>query len=274
MPRSNCPPGNLGPMSSRPYRGKIHNLLTAPLGSNSSALAAISTPAAASASTFGEAGKLERKEKEEYVSPTSATATSSSLTLGGSEVPEAAKSYNLARSRTNSNLAAESAARKLVDRAQVPVEFPPQEAKPPTIWAQSARVQVQTYQNLHNHRVERKLYAIVEDHLIDRNTLLGRFIYRGVYLKDYKTISYGQKIPFLQGRSFQGRVLPFLLSTDLPGALSAPRGEELADVPSEEELVNGPSEEELDDALSEDELMDIPAEEELELVDWTSAPDL
>ncbi|KAJ8440229.1 hypothetical protein Cgig2_023994 [Carnegiea gigantea] len=74
-------------------------------------------------------GKLEKEEKEDYIPPTSATATSSLVTLGGSEVPKAAKSYDLAKSRTNSNLAAdsESAARKLVERTRVPVTVSPME---------------------------------------------------------------------------------------------------------------------------------------------------
>ena len=66
-------------------------------------------------------------------------------------------------------------------------------------------VKLKLIQNLHNHRVERKPYAIVKGHLIDHNTLLGWFIYRGICLTDYKTISRGKKIFFLQGRSFQGR---------------------------------------------------------------------
>ncbi|KAJ8427674.1 LOW QUALITY PROTEIN: hypothetical protein Cgig2_016767 [Carnegiea gigantea] len=63
-----------------------------------------------------ETDKLEREEKE-YISHTSAMTTRSSVTLGGSEVLEAAKSYNLARSRTNSSLAAKSVAMKPIDRA-------------------------------------------------------------------------------------------------------------------------------------------------------------
>jgi len=60
-------------------------------------------------------------------------------------------------------------------------------------------------------------------------------------------------------------VLPFLFSTDLLGALGAPRDKELADHLSKEELVNG---------SSEDELADVPTKEELELVDKTLAPGL
>ncbi|KAJ8420582.1 LOW QUALITY PROTEIN: hypothetical protein Cgig2_010237 [Carnegiea gigantea] len=63
--------------------------------------------------------KPEREEKE-YVPYTSATTTSSSVTLGGSEVPEATKSYDLARSRTNSSLAAESTAKKLIGCVRKP----------------------------------------------------------------------------------------------------------------------------------------------------------
>ncbi|KAJ8430536.1 hypothetical protein Cgig2_012320 [Carnegiea gigantea] len=61
---------------------------------------------------------------EEYVPPTSATATSSSVTLGGSEVPEAAKSHDLARSQTSSNLAADSATKKFVECARPILRLP------------------------------------------------------------------------------------------------------------------------------------------------------
>ncbi|KAJ8444841.1 hypothetical protein Cgig2_008898 [Carnegiea gigantea] len=57
-----------------------------------------------------------RGRKEEDALPTSATTTFSSVTSKGSEVPEMAKSNDLVRSRTSSNLAAELAARKFVGR--------------------------------------------------------------------------------------------------------------------------------------------------------------
>ncbi|KAJ8440066.1 hypothetical protein Cgig2_025545 [Carnegiea gigantea] len=47
----------------------------------------------------------------------------------GSKVPEAAKSHDLAKSQTNSNLAAESATRKFVERAQVPAGVFPTDGK-------------------------------------------------------------------------------------------------------------------------------------------------
>ncbi|KAJ8434600.1 hypothetical protein Cgig2_025026 [Carnegiea gigantea] len=73
--------------------------------------------------------KLEKDKKEEYVPLTSATTTSSSVTSGGYEVPEAAKSHDLSRSRTNSNLAAESSAKKLVERARVLMGVSPHEKR-------------------------------------------------------------------------------------------------------------------------------------------------
>ncbi|KAJ8436126.1 LOW QUALITY PROTEIN: hypothetical protein Cgig2_001153 [Carnegiea gigantea] len=76
-----------------------------------------------------ENGKLEKEEKKENVPPTSATVTSSSVTLGGSEFPEASKSHDLARSRTSSNLAAESAAQKLVEHTRVHVGVSPTDSE-------------------------------------------------------------------------------------------------------------------------------------------------
>ncbi|KAJ8431038.1 LOW QUALITY PROTEIN: hypothetical protein Cgig2_022980 [Carnegiea gigantea] len=49
--------------------------------------------------------------------------------LKGFEVPEAAKSHVLARSRTSSNLAAESAAKKFVERARVPMGVSPTDGR-------------------------------------------------------------------------------------------------------------------------------------------------
>ncbi|KAJ8439412.1 LOW QUALITY PROTEIN: hypothetical protein Cgig2_001752 [Carnegiea gigantea] len=90
--------------------------------------------------------KLEKKEKEEYIPPTSVIATSSSVTLGGSKIPKAAKSHDLARSQTSSNLAAELAVRKFVECTRVPAGVSPTDSEaacaalgvPATSWGPGA----------------------------------------------------------------------------------------------------------------------------------------
>ncbi|KAJ8432715.1 LOW QUALITY PROTEIN: hypothetical protein Cgig2_001933 [Carnegiea gigantea] len=61
---------------------------------------------------------------------------------------------------------------------------------------------LQLRQKLHDHLVERKPYAIVKGHSIDRDTFWGRLIDCGIYHRNNKVISRGQEILLLKSRSF------------------------------------------------------------------------
>ncbi|KAJ8430645.1 hypothetical protein Cgig2_025658 [Carnegiea gigantea] len=106
--------------------------------------------------------------------------------------------------------------------------------------------------DLHDHRVERKPYAVIKGRSIDRYTFWGRPIHSGVRLRDHKTIPCRQK-----DRLFLATAP--LSEYDLPKLLNASLKEELVDAPSEEELVDTSSEEELVDTSSEKELVDGPS---------------
>ncbi|KAJ8429829.1 hypothetical protein Cgig2_000157 [Carnegiea gigantea] len=134
--------------------------------------------------------------------------------------------------------------------------------------------------DLHDHRVEKKPYAIIKGRPIDRYTFGGQSIHSGIHLRDHETIPRRQKRVGAPGKTVLSATTsktgstwerPLFLSTTLPELLDAPLKEEVVNVPFEEELVNALSEEELVDASSEEELVDTPSLVELVLVDTTSA---
>ncbi|KAJ8423209.1 LOW QUALITY PROTEIN: hypothetical protein Cgig2_006762 [Carnegiea gigantea] len=126
-------------------------------------------------------------------------------------------------------------------------------------------------QNLLNHRVKKQSETIVEGRTINSYIFDRRLIHGGIRLKDYESVSSRQEVLNDLGiRKVTARTVlqvragwapgnsgtsvtiagasptgewPFLLSTDLPGAGSPSRGEELVDAPSEDEHLDELSEE-------------------------------
>ncbi|KAJ8419707.1 hypothetical protein Cgig2_012094 [Carnegiea gigantea] len=145
------------------------------------------------------------------------------------------------------------------------------------------RCMLKLIQNLHDHRVERKPYAVVEGRTKLYPTGRRYFFSKVILFREGVTFGLGKCVlgpsrgskregapentnsSATTSRTDSTGVCPLFLSIAHPGALGAPCDEELTDVPLEEELVDSPSEEELTDVPSEDELVAIPAEEELEL---------